>query len=87
MSLIARLFRFIFISFIAGGAFLMLYPAICHLIRSGLIYHLPMPILGLITVSVGLVGFSFVEIFMDDEGFMWVPLPLPPLPGDEDNAI
>lgn len=84
MSLLARLFRFIFISFMVGGVLLMFYPAICHLIRSGLIYHLP--ILGLITVTVGLVGFAFVEIFMDDEGFMWRPLPLSPLPGDEDET-
>lgn len=85
MSLIARLFRFIFISLIIGGAFLMLYPAICQVIRSGLIYHLP--ILGLISAMVGLVGFAFVEIFMDDEGFMLRQAKWPPLPGDEDNAI
>lgn len=84
MSLLARLFRFIFISLIVGGAFLMLYPAICHLISSGLIYD---PLIGgLITATVGLVGFAFVEIFMDYEEFMWMPtFPLPPLPGDEDE--
>lgn len=87
MSLIARLFRGVFIFFIDAGALLMLYPGICHLIRSGLIYD-PM-IAGLITVAVGFVGFIFVEIFIDnDVELMWTsPLQLLPLPGDEDNAI
>lgn len=81
MSLIARLFRFIFISFIVGGGLLMFYPAICHLISSGLIYE---PVFaGLITATVGLVGFAFVEVFMNDEEFMWMPTF--PLPGDEDE--
>lgn len=86
MSLIAKIFRFIFISFIAGGLLLVIYPAVCHLIRSGLIYD---PIIaGLIILSVGFVGFLFVEIFMDnDVELMWnVPLPPAPLPRDFENV-
>lgn len=63
MSLIARLFRFIFISLIVGGALLMFYPAICHLIRSSLVYE--PAIAGLTIFAVGSMGFIFVEILME----------------------